>query len=200
MNWKLTNIGRPCGFTRGSLKSILFLLPEELASEGVRLTCPVVSLPEMQGGETMYLITHDIDSGSFNEQSKSDNRHGDYFEQTVNFAVKRSRIESTRLAEMLMNRRIHAILEDYQGEKYYMKYFRLRSQREIDAQRKGYNGWRFSLVSRTRKPLPHIKAVPASGVIDCSEHYDNIDILYLIGNPPSDVLADDFLNVISDDF
>lgn len=181
------------------MRYIYLFLPEEVAAYGVRLSCPVVAIPTMQGGERMYLWRIDVDSAGL-EETSSDSSHGTYYKQSIPFNIKRNRVESTMMAQMLRNNRIHAVIEDYQGEQLLMKAAKLSSKREINTNRRSYNGYSFNLRSNTRLPLPHIKDVPLYGVIDCSDFYTNI----LIPEPPisnaPEVLTDDFQTVLTDDF
>lgn len=202
MNIQLTDIGRYlCLDSKqfGSLRYLYFFLPSKVAQYGRQLCCPVVAAPELQSGERMYLWRVDTDSPGLEEQAR-DSRHNTFFEQQLLFQIKGNRVESTRLALMLKDARINVVMEDYNGERLLMKNAKLLAKREISRQRSGYKGWTFTLRSRSRLPLAHIKDISLLGAIDCTDFYSNITI----PNPPTveslGVLTDDTPTAISDDF
>ena len=143
-------------------------------------------------------MTHELDNGGLNEQSTNHARQGDFYAATANFTIKKSRVEATRLADLLRNKRIHAILEDNNGEEYYMRHFRIRATRSIAPARRGDNTWQFQIRSASKRPLPHIKDIPITGVIDCSPFYNNINIIQPNNTVYPTVLVDSQGNAIGD--
>jgi len=189
---------RQCGRkASGGVRYLFFFLPESVSEFGKRLCCPVVAAPVLKAGERFYLWRVEVDSYGLVETGR-DSQHNVYYTQQVPFDFKGNRIEITNIGQMLRNKRIHVVLQDFDNELLLMKHAKLQYKREINTSRTGFRGYNYELTSSTRLPLAHVKNIPLRGVIDCAQNFENVDLRF-VDTSSATVVSDDFGEVLRDD-
>ena len=157
---ELLSIEEACALGLRGFKKIFLILPEDVQAEIRRPQCciPMTSMPTLIDGKAMYQIGYDRNTARFLEKKNIANRAGDYFDNSLTFTVKKTRIELDTLSTLLMNRKIHALLIDKENKVKYVK--NLRCDDEADSGDKANrNEYRFRFTSKSIRKAPSVSGV-----------------------------------------
>lgn len=200
MSCTITDIGKVCGRSRGSLRELRVIMPDDVEQSPVQLCCPVVSMPVLKNGKRYYIWRFDTDAAGMTESPVISSRHGDYFEQKVGISIKYNRVELTRLAAILANKRVHLVVIDYNGQMRLVANARMEASLQIDNGRAGYNGYSYTFKARSVAPAPHVVDTDIDGTNDCTDFFINIDPGVDVSvSGAGSVIKDDLGNIIKDD-
>lgn len=184
----LLSIQKYCGSFQSGLKSVFLLLPEDVATETPQYgIIPMTSMPTLKEGKALYTIAFDRKSARYVEKKAIANRAGDYYDATLNFIIKKSRIELDMLSMMLLNRRVHAIIVYQDNSVKFVK--NLREEDEIDSgdsSTRSQGVFRFT-VRQTRKSNYVSGAIPPE-IMGLILSY-NANAVIIKGTFPSDDVA-----------
>jgi hypothetical protein len=152
----LIAIEAACGNILNGLKKVFLILPEDVAGETVSHSIlPLISLPQLVNGKAMYPVAFDKLSARFLEKKVITAKAGDYYDQTLTFTVKKTRIELDTLSHLLLNRRVHALLVYHDNNTKYVK--NLRSEDEADSgDRSAKNEYRFRFIAKSEYHSAHV--------------------------------------------
>ena len=117
---------------RNGIKKVFLILPEDIAGETPQYgVVPMTSMPQLAQGKAMYQVAFDRMTARLVEKKVITNRAGDIYEAALTFTVKYCRIELATLSQLLMNRRVHALIIYENGTVKYVK--NLREEDEADS-------------------------------------------------------------------
>ena len=153
--------------TLSGLKSIKIYLPEDVQVMPSPVGCSLLStaLPTMKSGKSAKTIPIDAFSGGFTCRPATD-KSGDYFQNTLNFSIRRNRRDVAEWLLRLKNRPVHLEIVDVNSVMVFVKNMRLAAELTIEPKLGGKNAFTFSFTSKALNPPVYIEIPPppASGI------------------------------------
>lgn len=160
----LRDIERICQ-NSGGIRTIRFIVPSHVSSIPTQYCTPNLAEDiELEEGKRSYVINFSKGSATFTERSVTDNRAGDFFQQTLVFYCAQDREEVADLAEKLKNRRFHIVYTDWNGKKKLAANLRLQSETTIGGKKADKNGTTFTATGRSEKKSPFIEGTISNEV------------------------------------
>ena len=154
---ELHAIERVCTRTPGSLKRLVLIDPDDLASTPDWHIAPTVGDLVFIGGKAAYIFQDDRLTARL-EDTTDDAPAGDFFQYTLTARLRTVRPEVEMLRAKLRNRRVHVVATYYNGEQRYIPYMRLRFRADSADRPGGRNGYQVTGLARLLKPAPFLNA------------------------------------------
>jgi len=172
----LTDIERACRPATG-LSQLSWYLPEAIAAAAPVSLTTAIETVLLKSGYRKYTI--EFDEGASWRESQVSTEHGDRYDQTIDFTVRKLRKEVSDTFYALRHRRIAVELLDNEGERYFFKALRPKADREINASRNGYT------VTLAGSSLAPTQSLPNLIAIAPGNAFGNPDNNTVWGDPDS---------------
>lgn len=167
---RLLDIERACGAALGGLKAISLIDPNDLKRPVLQFSSPSVEDVELKTGKRVYDISFILTSGSYVDRTVG-NKHGDYYETTVAFAIKQIRFDVEQLAERLRNNFFHVVMTYQNGKRRIVINARLEQETNSGGRLADRSGYQFNCKAKREKKMPLLTGIINSGTIDFSGDY-----------------------------
>lgn len=154
---ELHAVERACTRTPGSLKRIVFIDPDDLASQPDWHLLPSIEDLDFLPGKGAYDFQDDRLTARL-EDTTDDNAAGDFFQYTLTARLRHVRVEMELFRAKIVNRRLHAVATYYDGEQRFIPDMRLRARADSADRPGGRNGYQFTGTARLLKPAPFLNA------------------------------------------
>lgn len=154
---ELHAIERVCTRTPGSLKRLVLIDPDDLASTPDWHLLPSIEDLSFLSEKGAYDFQDDRLTARL-EDSTEDSAAGDFFSYTLTARLRTVRAEVEYLRAKLRNRRVHVVATYYNGEQRYIPYMRLRFRADSADRPGGRNGYQVTGLARLLKPAPFLNA------------------------------------------
>lgn len=167
----LHDIEQVCAAALGGFRQLAIIDPADLQTPVRQYFA--VSVPEVSllTGRRSYSIAHLLTAGGYSERTITSNKAGDYYESTIQFGLKKIRIDAENLAEKLKNRRVHVVFTDNSGIKRLALDMRLSTETTTGNRLGDRAGYQFTFTGRREKKNPLLLGYISSGTIDFSGDY-----------------------------
>lgn len=154
---ELHAVERACTRTPGSLKRIVLIDPDDLASQPDWHLLPSIEDLDFLPGAGAYDFQDDRLTARL-EDTTDDAVAGDYFQYTLTARLRTVRAEMELLRAKIVNRRLHVIVTYYNSEQRFLPNMRLRVRADSADRPSGRNGYVFVGTTRLHKPAPFLNA------------------------------------------
>jgi hypothetical protein len=155
---ELHAVERICTRTPGSLKRLVLIDPDDLASKPDWHLLPSIADLDFAPGKGAYAFEDDRLTGRLDDTTTTNTPAGDFFEYTLSARVRTVRAEMELLRAKLVNRRVHVVATYYNDEQRYVPYMRLSARADSADRPGGRNGYVFTGSARLHKPAPFLNA------------------------------------------
>lgn len=155
---ELHAIERVCSRTPGSIKRIVLIDPDDLASQPDWHLLPSIATLSFLPGKAAYDFQDDRLTARL-EDTTEDAPAGDFFQYTLTARLRTVRAEVELLRAKTVNRRLHVIATYYNDEQRFLPDMRLRFRADSADRPAGRNGYQVTGVCRLAKPAPFLDAV-----------------------------------------
>ena len=154
---ELHAIERVCSRTPGSIKRIVLIDPDDLASQPDWHLLPSIGDLDFLPGAGAYAFEDDRLTGRL-EDTTEDAPAGDFFQYTLIARLRTVRAEMELLRAKIVNRRLHVVVTYYNDEQRFVPNMRLRARADSADRPSGRNGYQFVGTARLHKPAPFLNA------------------------------------------
>lgn len=158
MSFQISQVKRHCRPAVGAVRSLTLYIPEETTNVPLP-GCAVYSGTDPVSN-TAVNIGFDRWSAQHQSKGHTDDRPGDWWLHTVQFTMRRQRLELARWMFRMKNRRFHIILEDWYRERLFFGNMRIRTGRVLERTIGGRNGLDFYLVKKSKHPGIQLQPTP----------------------------------------
>jgi len=156
VNTSLATLERFGFSARGGFRQGSIYLPEDCSSIPTRpYEASTTALPVLKAGKSAFVIPYDILTASLSSQPESA-RAGDYWMHTLKCRIRKNRPQLTRWVQLLRNRRVHILTEDWHGERVFFPLMRCTSERTHEAALSSANAWLLTFALRDTHPGLHL--------------------------------------------
>lgn len=159
-NCNIKSVGRHCPAAAGAVRKMTLYIPG-LATQLPSAGCGVHSsvLPSADGAVT---VAFDRFSARFASRADTSARHGDLWEHSINWEMRRQRAALGGWMARMKNRRFHVLVEDWHGERVFFPNLRMATGRQLGRRLSGANAHSFLLKGRSAHPGIHLDPVEPS--------------------------------------
>jgi len=155
MSCALRDIEKWCGVNNAGIREINLIVPSDVYTAPAQYYTPNLDGSiELVSGAQVYNIAFDRRSASFTEKLITNERFGDYYQQTLQFSIRRDRVEVADLIERMRNRRVHVLYTDKNGLQKFVRNMRAAPETQTGAAPSDRNGSLFQFVGQSEKKAP----------------------------------------------
>lgn len=154
---ELHAVERICTRTPGSLKRIVLIDPDDLASQPDWHLLPSIGDLDFSPGAGAYAFEDDRLTARLDDTTE-DAPAGDFFQYTLTARLRTVRAEMELFRAKIVNRRLHVVATYYNDEQRFVPNMRLRARADSAERPSGRNGYVFTGTARLYKPAPFLNA------------------------------------------